>query len=133
MSSSPSTEQVIFLIKELQVQKALKTRTVQELTKDILVLSTTIELLTTDEVKEHPLYFFRHEHTQLPEISITRVPRSVVPLAGEDITTITDDREHNIVAYAIQNHVSDHPLGAVPRATNYSAHEEGEYINDLHA
>jgi hypothetical protein len=134
MSNSPiSTEQIIFLIKELQIQKALKTRKVQELTKDVLVLSTTIELLTTDKVKEHPLYFFRHEHTQLPETSTTRVPRSVVPLAGDDITVITDIPECNIIAYALQNHVSDHALGAIPRAANYNAHEEGEYINDLDA
>ena len=133
-----SIEQKLFLIKELQIQQAWKRRKVEKLTKEVVVLSATIQLLTTVEVRSYGPYFFRHQDSKLPPPSTSGISRIIVPLTGADITLITDvdavestsnnPNEHRIVAVALQQDIVSHPLGTIAHP---DSDEEEEYSEDL--
>jgi hypothetical protein len=48
-------EDQIYLIKELDIQRALKKQKVDNLTREVIVLSATVKQLTTPAVIAHPL------------------------------------------------------------------------------
>lgn len=103
-------EERIYLIKELDIQRAKKNQQVDHLTREAIVLSATIKHLTTPEVVAHPLYQVRHEQTNLGP-SASRVPKDIIALVGHPITVISDPFDDSPVAVALAQPLSSHPLG----------------------
>ena len=103
-------EDQIYLIKELDIQRALKKQKVDNLTREVIVLSATVKQLTTPAVIAHPLYQGRHEQTKLGPTP-SRVPRDIIALVGHPITVISDPSDDSPVAVALAQPLSSHPLG----------------------
>jgi hypothetical protein len=121
-----SLQQRIYLITELENQKTLKTKKVESLTRDVVVLSATINHLTTDDLVRTDLYLYRHLQCNRHSTN-TKVPRGIVALAGDDIAIISGSPiagiEQPIEAVAIAHSVVTDPLG---KTEEYSSDEEGE-------
>ena len=98
-------EERIYLIKELDIQQAIKKQKVDNLTREVIVLSATVKQLTS-----HPLYQSRHEQTKLG-ITPSRIPKDVIALVGHPITVISDPSDDSPVAVALAQPLSSHPLG----------------------
>ena len=118
--------QRVYLIAELENQKALKTKQVESLTRDVVVLSATINHLTTTDLARQDLYLYRHlQHNR--HSTDTKIPRGIVELAGEDIATITAAPfcgiKQPIEAVALAQTVVADPLGQVQVE---SSDDEGE-------
>lgn len=120
-------QQRVYLIAELENQKALKTKEIESLTRDVVVLSATINHLTTDNVSSTDLYLYRHlQHNR--HSKETKIPREImIGIAGEDITAIRSAPisgiEQPIEAVAIAQTVVTDPLGKIQVD---SSDEEGE-------
>ena len=109
-------EQRIYLIKELDIQRALKTQQVANLTREAIVLSATIKQLITPEVINHPLYHARHDHTELGPAP-SQLPANIISLVGHQITVISDPSTSTPVAVALAQPVTSHPLGTQASTT----------------
>ena len=103
-------EERIYLIKELDIQRAKKKQKVDNLTREVIVLSAAVKQLTTPEVVAHPLYQARHEQTEVGPTP-SRVPRGIIALVGHPITVISDPVNDSPVAVALAQPLSTHPLG----------------------
>jgi hypothetical protein len=112
-------EQRIYLIKELDIQRATKKQQVDNLTREVIVLSAAVKQLTTPAVLAHPLYQGRHEQTKL-DPTPSRVPKDIIALVGHPITVISDPKDDLPVAVALAQPLSAHPLG----------HQEQESLTD---
>ena len=121
-----SIQQRIYLITELENQKALKIKKIADLTRDVVVLSATINHLTTPDLVRTDLYLYRHlQHNR--HSTDTKIPRGIVEVAGEDIAIITNEPisgiQQPVEAVAIAQEVVTDPLGKVQVETS---DEEGE-------
>ena len=103
-------EQRIYLIKELDIQRANKKQQVDNLTREVIVLSAAVKHLTTPAVLAHPLYQGRHEQTKLNPTP-SRVPKDIIALVGHPITVIGAPEDGSPVAVALAQPLSAHPLG----------------------
>jgi hypothetical protein len=118
-------EERIYLIKELDIQRANKRQQVDNLTREVVVLSAAVKQLTTPAVLAHPLYQVRHEQTKLGPTP-SRIPKDIIPLVGHPITVITDPSNNSPVAVALAQPLSSHPLGH----QEPQEHEEDELDNE---
>jgi hypothetical protein len=105
-------EQRIYLIKELDIQRALKSQQVANLTRESVVLSAAIKQLITPEVIVHPLYRVRHEQTKLGPTP-SKLPTHIVQIVGHPITVISDPITEEPVAVALAQGLTQDPLGHV--------------------
>ena len=103
-------EERIYLIKELDIQRAHKKQQVDNLTREVIVLSAAVKQLTNPAVLAHPLYQVRHEQTKLGPTP-SRVPKDIIALVGHPITVISDPSDDSPVAVALAQPLSSHPLG----------------------
>ena len=103
-------EERIHLIKELDIQRAHKKQKVDNLTREVIVLSAAVKQLTNPAVLAHPLYQVRHEQTKLGPTP-SRVPKDIIALVGHPITVISDPSDDSPVAVALAQPLSSHPLG----------------------
>ena len=103
-------EERIYLIKELDIQRAHKKQQVDNLTREVIVLSAAVKQLTNPAVLAHPLYQVRHEGTKLGPTP-SRVPKDIIALVGHPITVISDPSDDSPVAVALAQPLSSHPLG----------------------
>ena len=124
-------EERIYLIKELDIQIATKNQKVDNLTREVIVLSATVKHLTTPAVLAHPLYQDRHERTRIG-ITPSRVPKDIIALVGHPITVISDPVNDSPVAVALAQPLSSHPLGhqEIPEDTlNYESSDGSSITN----
>mmetsp|Transcript_21887 Transcript_21887/g.31390 ORF Transcript_21887/g.31390 Transcript_21887/m.31390 type:complete len:138 (-) Transcript_21887:3134-3547(-) len=109
-------QQRVYLITELENQKTLKTKKVESLTRDVVVLSATINHLTTPDLVRTDLYLFRHLQYNRHSTD-TKIPRGILGIAGDDIALIQGSPiagiQQPVEAVAIAQPVVTDPLGKI--------------------
>jgi|Transcript_1833 hypothetical protein len=115
-------EQRIYLIKELDIQRALKSQKIENLIRESAVLSATITQLITPEVIAHPLYRVRHEQTRLGPTP-SKLPTHIAQIVSHGITVLGDPISEEPVAIAIPIKLTTDPLGH----TNPPPSSDNEY------